>query len=864
MPTFSRPTLIVFATALLAGHVPGRAAASAPLPAITFSTYLGGPGDDRALAVATDAAGNSYVAGQSTRGGDVRYGFVAKYSPAGALLYVNFLGNGHCNTWATGIAVDAQGSAVVTGAYGYEDQWGYCNNRGVLAARLTPDGSAFVYAWNFGGVGGNDAGNAVAVDSAGNAYITGKMFATLTTTPGAFQKDPAGWEDAFVLKLDPAGATLYATYLGGSWKEEGLAIAVDDGGRAHVCGSVSSTDFPVTAGALQGAHPNGTASAFVTVLDPAGSRILYSTYLGGGLGENASGIAVDPAGLVYVTGSTNSENFPTTPNAFDRTCGSDGSCNPFNDGAHHWFEDAFLVQIDPRKQGAASLLYSTFFGGGVRDLGRAVAVDAQGRVWVVGATNSAQDFPGSGALQDGVRGDYDAFIAAFDLTRGGADSLLFDTGRRRGLRRRLGGRRRCRRQPRARGVYRFDGLPGGQPFAVEERRRLRHLCDADLHGARARRRCRAHYRAGHGRRRGGAHRNGHSLGTGAGARSVRAVNVVERRRCGHAGVGRGPGRGDHGELRHPHAYGRRDDQCDRLGSVRRHHPGCVLHAGAAGCAVSLAEAGRDCAGRVQHGNRRADRASARGRSMVSIVVSDPKAISVPATVTVAAGQSSAQWTVTSTGGAAAVAITASCAGAAKSATLTIGATAAALASVTLNPSILILKTAGTGQVTLTGPAPAGGAVVALAVSEPMEVELPSSVTVPAGQLHGDVSGGRYSIRNRRTVGDFGDLPERHEDCRPYARRDRDRYAHARPHFDARGQPGNRDRHSDRRGARRHAGPDPQFVLRGGGSAGADDTCREHEGDVLHRDEDRSLADRRQHHGFGQRRSRRSRRRCAST
>ena len=122
MTTFRRPTLIVFATALLAGHVPGRAAASAPVPAITFSTYLGGPGDDRALAVATDAAGNSYVAGQSTRGGDVRYGFVAKYSPTGALLYVNFLGNGHCNTWATGIAVDAQGSAVVTGAYGYEDQ----------------------------------------------------------------------------------------------------------------------------------------------------------------------------------------------------------------------------------------------------------------------------------------------------------------------------------------------------------------------------------------------------------------------------------------------------------------------------------------------------------------------------------------------------------------------------------------------------------------------------------------------------------------------------------------------------------------------------------------------------------------------
>src|SRR5262249_18466538 len=160
-------------------------------------------------------------------------------------------------------------------------------------------------------------------------------------TAGAFQTQPQGWDDVFVMKLNPAGTEVLGTYIGGGWNEEGLAIALDAAGKIYVGGTASSLNFPVTANAYQKRPANGSVTGFVSVLNAAGSQLLYSTYFGGSLGEGIGAIGVDAAGKIYVTGSTNSQDFPITANAFDSWCGSDGGCNYFYDGQQHWMEDAF-------------------------------------------------------------------------------------------------------------------------------------------------------------------------------------------------------------------------------------------------------------------------------------------------------------------------------------------------------------------------------------------------------------------------------------------------------------------------------------------------------------------------------------------
>jgi hypothetical protein len=397
-------------------------------PVVAYSTYLGGAGDDQGAAVAVDPQGNAYMAGQSNLGGALNYAFVSKFNAAGtAILYTTVIGNGACDSTGHGIGVDSQGNAVVTGTYGYQDQWGYCNNRGVLVSKLNPAGNAFIYSQYFGS--GDDAvGSAVAIDPQGNAYITGTTFGQLPATAGAFQTEGQGWDDAFVLKLNPAGNVLMATYLGGSWNEHGSGIAVDAAGKIYIGGSVSSGDFPITANAFQTTMANPSVVGFVTQLNAAGSLVLYSTYLGGMEGEGVDGIAIDANGNIYVTGATDSRDFPTTTNAYDRACGNDAYCNPtYVDFSWHYAEDAFVTKIDPRQAGAASIRYSSFLGGMNRDLGRAIAVDANGRVWVTGRTASIGDYPVVQPIQGSLSGDYDVFVAGFDMNQAGAASLLFST-----------------------------------------------------------------------------------------------------------------------------------------------------------------------------------------------------------------------------------------------------------------------------------------------------------------------------------------------------------------------------------------------------------------------------------------------------
>jgi hypothetical protein len=327
--------------------------------ALMYSTYLGGSGYDAGSGIAVDGAGNAYVTGYTessdfptanplqycdncgSGNGDA---FVAKLNAAGsALMYSTYLGGSERDE-ADGIAVDAAGSAYVTGttdstefptANPLQANCDYCRStsRDAFVAKLNAAGSALMYSTYLGG-SGDDSGDAIAVDAAGNAYVTGTTDSTDFPTAKALQPILGGVlggvYDAFVAKLNPAGiALVYSTYLGGSSDDFGKAIAVDAAGNAYVTGATESTDFP-TAKPLQGTCDNCvhnvSGDAFVAKLNPAGSALVYSTYLGGSGFDEGLGIAVDEASNAYGTGYTESPDFPTA-NPLQANCDNCGSGN---------------------------------------------------------------------------------------------------------------------------------------------------------------------------------------------------------------------------------------------------------------------------------------------------------------------------------------------------------------------------------------------------------------------------------------------------------------------------------------------------------------------------------------------------------
>jgi hypothetical protein len=293
------------------------------------------------------------------------------------------------------VAVDSRYTLLDGGARGYAFALGsdYDPSRPLV---IDP---GLAYSTFLGGPGGDVAGG-IAVDESGSAYVTGETAsAEFPTTPGAYDAGYNANTDAFVTKLDPSGsAPLYSTFVGGSAFDSGHEIAVDEHGSAYVTGFTGSLNYPTTAGAFDPSH-NGGGEAFVTKLDPSGSALAYSTFLGGaGFSfEGGNGIAVDEDGSAHVTGFTGSGAYPTTPGAFDTT--------------HNGRNDAFLTKLDPS---GSALVYSTFLGGTGSDVGNAVAVDESGNAHVTGFTASA-DYPTtSAALDTGHNGGNDAFVTKLD------------------------------------------------------------------------------------------------------------------------------------------------------------------------------------------------------------------------------------------------------------------------------------------------------------------------------------------------------------------------------------------------------------------------------------------------------------------
>jgi hypothetical protein len=399
---------------------------------LAYSTYLGGSSEDSGVGIAVDADGSAYVVGNTLSadfptiaGHDMTYNgtgdvFVTKLDPSGSLVYSTYLGGSLQDGVQLGMAVDAAGNAYLTGSTSSMDfpttpgafdstfnGGDYAGFGDVFVTKLDPSGATLVYSTYFGGSAaphippwgtrGGDGARGIAVDGAGSAYITGlTSSADLPTTPGAYDSTfNGGLQDSFVAKLDPSGSELvYSTYLGGSFEDDGIGIAVDGAGSAYVAGrTFGSYDFPTTPGAFDITYSGGVSDATLTKLDPTGA-VAYSSYLGGGGLDEGFGIEVDGAGRAYLSGFTNSAGFPTTPGALDTMP---------NGGV-----DVFITQMNAA---GTAPVQSTFLGGAGDDFGYDLAIDGSGSVYVTGDTNSA-DFPATaGAFATTRAGGFDAFVA---------------------------------------------------------------------------------------------------------------------------------------------------------------------------------------------------------------------------------------------------------------------------------------------------------------------------------------------------------------------------------------------------------------------------------------------------------------------
>jgi hypothetical protein len=398
--------------------------------ALLYCGYIGGSGDDYSYGIAVDGSGNAYVTGRTnsneatfpvTVGPDLTFNgdwdaFVAKVNSAGtALVYCGYIG-GLAYDDGLGIAIDGSGNAYITGqtdsneasfpvTVGPDLTYNGGGYGDAFVVKVDSTGTALLYCGYIGG-SDDDYGSGIAVDSSGNAYVTGPTSSNEATFPVTFGPDlthNGGFWDAFVAKVNSVGtALLYCGYIGGSGADWGSGgIAVDSSGNAYVIGNTKSTQatFPVTVGPDL-TYNGGEFDAFVAKVNSVGTALLYCGYIGGFGDDYGCGIAVGSSGNAYVVGHTNSAQA-----TFPVTIGPDLT---YNGGS--W--DAFVAKVN---SAGTALLYCGYIGGSGADWGSGgIAVDSSGDAYVMGSTNSTQTtFPvtvGPDLTFNSANGD-DVFVA---------------------------------------------------------------------------------------------------------------------------------------------------------------------------------------------------------------------------------------------------------------------------------------------------------------------------------------------------------------------------------------------------------------------------------------------------------------------
>jgi len=379
---------------------------------------IGGSSDDVANGLAVDGYGSAVIVGsttsadfpttqnsfQPTGGGGDYDAFLMRLDPTGQnLIYATYLGgSGDDEAWS--VKIDATGNTYLTGDTTSND---FPATTGVYRTTNSGATDGFIAKFDNGGnriwatyFGGNSDENsyAIAIDPAGNSYVTGFTDSGNFPTQNAFQGTYRGGDDAFVLKLNSSGTQLvYSTFLGGTGDEQGIGIALDPSLNAYVTGATSSQGFPTTSGAP--VYQGGDSDMFVTKLAPDGHSLAYSTLIGSHGTDQAWGIAVDVAGNAYVVGDTDSDQFPVSGDAQQksRKGGLEGT----------------ITELRPDGMG---MIYSSFLGGSSDDSVQAISLDAAGTVYLVGYTSS-DDFPlTSGVFQsDPGGGSADAFVVKYSF-----------------------------------------------------------------------------------------------------------------------------------------------------------------------------------------------------------------------------------------------------------------------------------------------------------------------------------------------------------------------------------------------------------------------------------------------------------------
>jgi hypothetical protein len=407
--------------------------------ALVYSTFLGGGDSEEGKAITIDSSNNVYITGRTyssdfpTNVGvfDTTYSgvdaFVTKINANGtALLYSTFLGGSDYDE-GYGIAVDPAGNAYISGRTassdfptiaGSFDSTYHSGEYGLDAfvSKLNSTGSGLIFSTYLGGSWDDNGSEGIAVDTAGNVYVTGYTHSAtdFPITSNAFATTHNGGWDVFVTKFNAAGSILlYSTFLGGPWDDSGYNLAIDNSGNAYIIGSASS-NFPTTTGAFQ-TSLNGNIDVFVSKLNTLASgtaSLVYSTYLGGSDIDSGNDIKVDDSGNAYITGDTWSSDFPTTVGAVAPS---------FNGGS----DDCFVSKINTLASGTASLVYSTYLGGNNTDYGYGLALDRFGNTYITGYAQST-NFPVTiGAYDISVYSSRtDTFISVLDAT---GSSFLYST-----------------------------------------------------------------------------------------------------------------------------------------------------------------------------------------------------------------------------------------------------------------------------------------------------------------------------------------------------------------------------------------------------------------------------------------------------